>query len=180
VQVAVADLENEQDVDSPQRHRAADVEEVHGQHRGGLGVQELAPTGVGVPRRRRWDPAVLEDPADGRSADSVAELEQLALDPAVAPSRILPRHPLHQRSDDVVDRRASGSVRVGPLLAHQAAVPAQDRARGDQAMATQARRQSPDEGGLHRPVRPVQTWSRIGAAEHGDLVPQHEQLDILG
>jgi hypothetical protein len=27
---------------------------------------------------------------------------------------------------------------------------------------------------------PVQTRSRIGAAEHGDLMAQHEQLDISG
>jgi hypothetical protein len=38
MQVAVADLEREQDVDPPQRHRAVDVEEVDGQHRGGLGA----------------------------------------------------------------------------------------------------------------------------------------------
>jgi hypothetical protein len=34
-----------------QRDRAVDVAEVDGQHRGGLGAQELPPAGVGVPRR---------------------------------------------------------------------------------------------------------------------------------
>jgi hypothetical protein len=38
VQVAIADLQSEQDVEPPQRHRAVDVEEVDGQHRGGLGA----------------------------------------------------------------------------------------------------------------------------------------------
>ena len=90
VQVAVADLECEQDVEPPQRHRAVDVEEVDGEHAGGLGAQELPPAGVGVPDRRRWDPVALEDPPDRRGADAVAEFEQLALDPLVSPARVLP------------------------------------------------------------------------------------------
>ena len=59
-------------------------------------------------------------------------------------------------------------------------MPAQDRVRGDQAMATQRSGQPPDEGGEHGPVRPVQAWSWVGAAQHGDLVAQHEELDVLG
>ena len=59
-------------------------------------------------------------------------------------------------------------------------MPAQDRVRGDQAMATQRSGQPPDERGEHGPVCPVQAGSGVGAAEHGDLVPQHEQLDVLG
>ena len=53
-------------------------------------------------------------------------------------------------------------------------------ARGDQAMATQRPRQPPDERGEHGPVRPLQAGSGIGAAQHRDLVPQHEELDVLG
>jgi hypothetical protein len=56
VQVAVADLEHEQDVESPQRDRAVDVEEVDREHAGGLGAQELPPAGVGAPQWRWWDP----------------------------------------------------------------------------------------------------------------------------
>ena len=81
VQVAVADLEHEQDVEPPQRHRAVDVEEVDREHAGGLGAQELPPAGVGMPRWRWRDAVALEDSADRRGADAVAELEQLALDP---------------------------------------------------------------------------------------------------
>ncbi len=40
------------------------------------------------------DPAAAQDPADPRGADAMAEFEQLALDPAVSPARVLPRHPL--------------------------------------------------------------------------------------
>jgi hypothetical protein len=66
VQVAVADLEGEQDVEPPQRDRAVDVEEVDREHAGGLRAQELPPAGVRVSERRRWDPVALEDPPDRR------------------------------------------------------------------------------------------------------------------
>jgi hypothetical protein len=69
---------------------------------------------------------------------------------------------------------------VGPSSADEAAMPAQDRSRGDQAMAAQCPGQSPDEGGEHGPVRPVQAGSRVDATEYGDLVAQHEELDVLG
>ena len=59
-------------------------------------------------------------------------------------------------------------------------MPAQDRVRGDQAMATQRSGQPPDEGGEDRPVHPIHMRSRVGAAQDGDLVAQHEELDVLG
>ena len=59
-------------------------------------------------------------------------------------------------------------------------MPAQDRVRSDQAMATQRFGQPRDEGGEHGPVRPIQARSRVSATQDGDLVAQHEELDILG
>jgi hypothetical protein len=110
----------------------------------------------------------------------VAEFEQLALNPHVSPAGVLPRHPLYQRGEDVVDRWPSEPVRIGPPPAHEAAVPAQDGARGDQAVATQALGQPPGEGGEDGSVRPVQAWSRGDAAEYGHFVPQHEEFDVVG
>jgi hypothetical protein len=52
-------------------------------------VQELPPGRVGLPFRRRGNPLRLEDPANRRGTDPVAELEQLALDPLVSPAVIL-------------------------------------------------------------------------------------------
>jgi hypothetical protein len=40
---------------------------------------------------RGWDPVAFEDASDRRGADTMAELEQLALDPPIAPARVLPR-----------------------------------------------------------------------------------------
>jgi len=113
-QVVVADLEHEQHVEPSERHRAVDVEEVHREHAGGLGAQELPPAGVGLPHRRWWVAVASKDPPDCQGADAVAEPAQLALDSLVAPARVLPRHPHHQRGEHVVDRWPSGPVRVGP------------------------------------------------------------------
>jgi hypothetical protein len=59
-------------------------------------------------------------------------------------------------------------------------MPAQDRVGSAEAMATQCAGQPPREGGEHGPVRPVHAWSWVGAAQDGDLVAQHEELDVLG
>ena len=59
-------------------------------------------------------------------------------------------------------------------------MPAQDRVRCDQAVATQCSGQPLDEGGEYGPVGPVQAWPWVGAAQHGDFVAQHEELDVLG
>jgi len=49
VDVARADLDDEQAVQAPEGHRAVDVKEVGGEHGRGLRVQELPPGRVGVP-----------------------------------------------------------------------------------------------------------------------------------
>jgi hypothetical protein len=112
------------------------VEEVDREHAGGLRAQKLPPAGVGVPQWRWWDAVALQDPPDRRGADAVAELEQLALDPDVSPARVLPGHPYHHGGEYGVDRWPSGPVGVGPSSADEASMPAQDRARGDEAVAT--------------------------------------------
>ena len=180
VHVAAADFEGEEHVDPFQGDRAVDVEEVHGQHGRGLRAQEPSPGRVGGPQRCRWYPPPLEDPADRGCADAVAELEQFALDALVAPGLVLAGHPFDQRDDRWVEGWATGAVRVGPLLGHQATVPPQDRGRGDQAMPAQHRGQASDERGEQGSVGPVQAGLRVGSAEYGDLVAQDEELDVLG
>jgi hypothetical protein len=69
---------------------------------------------------------------------------------------------------------------IGPLLGDQATMPAQDRARCDQAMPPQHLRQPADEGGEDRAIRPIQARLRIDSAQHGNFVAQHQQLDVLG
>jgi hypothetical protein len=59
-------------------------------------------------------------------------------------------------------------------------VPPKHRPRDDQPVRPQAPGQEQDERGEDRAVGPVQAWPGLGAAQHGNLVPQHEQLDVLG
>src|SRR5919107_4435906 len=133
--VAVADFQGEEDVDPFQGDRAVDVEEVHGQRARGLRAQAPPPGRIGGPQRRRGYPSQREEFADRGCADAVAELEKLALDALVAPGLVLTGQPLDQFGDGVVEAWAPAAVRVGPLPGHQAAVPPQDRGRGDQAVA---------------------------------------------
>ena len=110
----------------------------------------------------------------------MAELEQLALDPLVSPAVILGGEPLDQRGDLGADRRPSHPVRVGPLAGDQAAVPSQDGAGGDQPVHPQPCRQEADQGGEDGAVGPVQPGPGISAAQHGDIMPQHQQFGVLG
>ena len=96
----------------------------------------------------------------------------------VSPAVVLGGEPLDQRGDLGADRRPSHPVRVGPLAGDQAAVPAQDGAGGDQPVHPQPCRQEPDQRGEDRAVGPVQPGPRMGTAQHGDLMPQHEQLGV--
>jgi hypothetical protein len=58
-------------------------------------------------------------------------------------------------------------------------MPPEHGAGGDQAARPQPSRQEPDQRGQHGAVGPVQPGPRISAAQHGDLMPQHEQLRVL-
>ncbi len=180
VDMAAAGLDDEEAVQALERDRAVHVEEVGGEHRRGLHVQELPPGRIGVPPRRRGYLQVLEDPPDRRCANAVTELEQLALDPLVPPAVVLDSEPLDQRGHLGADWRSTRPVRIRPLPGDQAAVPPKNGAGRDQPVCPQPPRQEPDQRGEDRSVGPVQPGPRTGAAQHGDLVPQHEQLRVHG
>ena len=180
VHVPALDLDDEQAVQALQRQRAVDMEEIGGEHARRLSAQELPPGRVGLPFRRGRDLQGLEDPADGGGADPVAELEQFTLDPLVSPAVILAGELPDQHYDLRADRRTARPVRVGPLPGDEAAVPPKHGPRGDQPVRPQACGQEPDQRGEDRAVGPVEAWPGLGAAQHGNLVPQHEQLDVLG
>jgi hypothetical protein len=88
-------------------------------------------------------------------AHRVTEPQQLALDPAMPPGRVLPGQPDHQVADLSVDRRPTPPVR--PPLA----------------------RQQPRQRGEHRTIRPRQPRRADLAAQHGYLMPQRHDLDVL-
>jgi len=141
-----------------------------GEHRRGLRVQEPPPRRVSAPRRRRRDPQRLEDPANRGRTGSVTEPQQLTLDPLIPPAVVPGGEPPGQRGDLGADRRPACLVRC-----HRRTVPG-----GDQPARPQPSRQEPDQDGGDRPAGPVQPGPGMGTAQHGGLVPQHQQFRVLG
>jgi hypothetical protein len=69
-------------------------------------------------------PAAAKHPPDGSRADAIAEADELALDAAVSPRRILPGQSPDEIADLLRDGQASGGVQVGSFLLDQTPVPA--------------------------------------------------------
>jgi len=131
VHAAGGQFDEEQHVDPLQQH-GVDGEEVTGQDRLGLCGEELLP---GRPASAwRWvHPGVVGDLPNRAGRDPVAEPGQVALDPSVAPGRVLCRQPQHQQADLPVDWWATRpGVRIGPMPGDQLPVPAKQGGRGDE------------------------------------------------
>jgi hypothetical protein len=60
------------------------------------------------------------------------------------------------------------------------AVPSQHSAGRDQPVRPQRPWQEPDERGEDRSIGPVRAGPGMGAVQHGNLVSQHQQLDVHG
>jgi hypothetical protein len=71
---------------------------------------------------------------------------------------------------------------VGPVPPDEVGVPAQQSARGDDQpqLAELAAGQQPGQRGQHRPVGPRQPRILDLPLENGDLVPQNQNLRVLG
>ena len=72
-------------------------------------------------------------------------------------------------------RTGQAGFRVTRRRCHRRTVPG-----GDQPVHRQPSRQEADQRGEHSAAGPVQARPRIGAAQHGDLVPQYQQLRVRG
>jgi hypothetical protein len=133
------------------------------------------------PPRRGGKAVGAQNPADRAGRHPPTEPQQLAVDPLVAPPRILVGKPHDQPLHLVGDRRPSlVGGRVGPASGHHAPVPAQQRL------------------GLHHEHRPPRTWEQAAqrrkqravgglqagpwllAAQHRELVAQYQDLDLVG
>ena len=101
-------------------------EEVARRNLAPVGLQERPPRRGAV--RRGCDAVVLQSPGHGAATYAVTEVLQLALDPRVAPRRVLLRHPHDQLADGLHDAPAGRlGLLVGPLEADQWPVPSHDR-----------------------------------------------------
>jgi hypothetical protein len=101
VQVAAADLHDEQAVQAAEGHRAVDVEEVGGERRGCLRVQELPPRRVGVPLGRRGIFSALRTL---RTVDALPRWPSLSSSPWIRwyprPRRLLAPHSVELDSEN--------------------------------------------------------------------------------
>jgi hypothetical protein len=170
VDVAAAGFDHEQAVQPLERHCAVHVEEVGR----GLRPQELPPGCIGVPVRRRGYLQRCADPPDRGRADPVAELQQFALDPLIAPAVVLGGESLDERCDLGADRRPACPVRVGPLPGDWAAVPPQDSTWGYQPMHPQPSRQDRQ----HQQLR-VLGGGRAAEQDQPAAQPGEDHIDAI-
>jgi hypothetical protein len=110
----------------------------------------------------------------------VAQAKQFTPDPLEAPAGVIGGHPLDQLCERDVDGRAAGTARVRPAARDQPPMPVQHRGRGDQPVRPQRPWQQPDQGGEHGAIGPIQPRLRVPATQDGVLVPQDQDLHILG
>src|SRR5215470_9472751 len=114
---------------------------------------------------------MAKDLADRGVGDSMAELEELTLNPALAPTRVFSGHANDQAAYLLWDRWATttGSTSESrPAAADQFPVPAQDGGRCEQQAAAG---ESAAESCQKQAVGREQVWSLDMTTQDGDLMP---------
>ena len=167
------DHEDEQDLE----HHRGHGEEVHGDEAPDVVVEKGPP---GLRRRRSTADQVL---GDRRLGDLEAQLLELPVNPRRTPQGVGRGHPSDERSDLRGDGRAAGPVPAalpGPEELEAGPLPPDhggglDDGDGIRPAAPQAGQQDPEQ-----PVGGSQPWTRRGALEDGQLVPQREVLEHQG
>ena len=135
--------------------------------------------GIGWYDACRAEPGLGQDPADCALSGSMAQAEQLALDPAVSPSRVLPGQVQGQIADLLGDSRASRPARVGPFPFDQTTVPGEQGAGRHDPMSPQALRLQSCQCSEHTAVGPIRLRASDLTSQYRDLMPQHQNLQIL-
>jgi hypothetical protein len=112
--------------------------------------------------------------------DTDAEASQFADDPPVAPGRVLACEPNNQHLYSTLERRPSrASVRIGPAPLDQLTVPAKQRRRTHRQTPPGAPRQRPRERCEDCPIHGPKRSSPRLAAQNRQLMPEHEDLQLL-
>jgi len=139
---------------------------------------------VGPTRRGAGSiPASREDPPYRGSGDLVAEPDQLALHPPVPPGGALRGDADHELADRGGRGRPPGTTaaRVVPLARDNPPVPGEQRRRGHREhLAPPAAGNQPRQRCKPQPVARLVTDPADLTAQDRVLVPEHQQLGILG
>jgi hypothetical protein len=124
---------------------------------------------------------VEQDAAHRGGGEAVAEAEEFPSNALLAPARILTGQTQDSLAKAHRDRRSAGrAVRISPAPGDQISVPAQQRRRSHDEHAPRRAAQQPRQRGEKDSIGPVKIRSVSVAAEHGDLVAQDEDFDLLG
>jgi hypothetical protein len=145
------------------------VKQVHRQHTGGLGPQELPP-GKRRPPWCRINPAAVQDGPHGARPHPESEPAQLAVDPPVARGRVLPGQPQHQRAKLRRHTQTATPMWVRPAAPDQVLMGASSVAGPHEHSAPAGAGQQPHEPGQHRAICPVNLRSGHLASQHGHFV----------
>src|SRR5207247_1246747 len=156
-----------------------DGEEVTLEDPGRLLAQELPPAHT-YASRCGLDAVAVEHVPDAARRQRNSEPDQLAMDPLVSPARVLRRQPRDQLSrlrEQLRSARPSALIR--PAAADEFAMPAQKCRRLDEERPPSRLRkhlaERRQQGTIGRPqARPTDL-----APQHLQLMPQHEDLDLL-
>jgi hypothetical protein len=125
-------------------------------------------------------PAALRTP-DGGGGDAVVESDELAVDASVAPGGVLAGHLEYQRADRLWGGWAAWlSSRVGPAAGDELGVPAQQGSRGDEPNPAQRGGEQSAQRAEDGAVDPVHRRAGVASTQDGDLVTEHQDLDVLG
>jgi hypothetical protein len=171
-------LDEEKHVEASEQ-RGLHREEVAGEDALGMRAQESGP-GHPCASRRRIDAHLLEDRPHRGGRDRDAEALELAGDPPVSPGGVLLGEPLDQFAQLVAPARPSPLGPVGPAAGDEPPVPAEQRLGADEERRPAPPRQGAREPGQQRPIGELELGPGDLATEHGELVAQDEDLDLLG
>ena len=174
-----AEFDEEEHIELFERERV-DGEEVGGHDMRSLRSQECPPRG---PRSSRGGPdsVVLQDPGDGARRQPDVELDQLSLDAAVTPPRVLGGQTDNEARGLLVDRRPPGpTMRIGPVPGHEPPMPGEQRCGRHREAGPRRAGEEPahrrQEGTIGRLVNRTPDL----ASEHGHLMAQGQKLDLVG
>ena len=133
------------------------------------------------PERSGVDAGGVEDRPDGGGGDAVVESDELAVDASVAPGGVLAGHLEYQRADRLWGGWAAWlSSRVGPAAGDELGVPAQQGSRGDEPNPAQRGGEQSAQRAEDGAVDPVHRRVGVASTQDGDLVTEHQDLDVLG
>ena len=166
VHAATLQLDEEQNVEPFQEERV-DGEEVALEDARRLLAKKLRPARLET-LRRRLDARLFENRPDGGRRQLDPKSDKFALDPTVAPSRILLSHP-HDKLTHLNRRRGPTcpTMRIRPAARDEVAVPTQQRRRRyERRRLPRLPRQHPAERSQQRTVSLRHVWTRDLALKH--------------